>query len=133
MTDDELRFRLAAIERWVKDWVRHQRNDHDEMRKLLHPAVASGAEMAVSNYAVASDDGDAYYERFVGSQVEAVNAAMLDLEAGPAWAYWAICRRHGLGGAGLSYNGMSCVPVGMYTDALLELEPLLLARSLSLG
>lgn len=131
--DEELE-RAAAVENWVRAWAASQRNDAAELQRLLHPPIAAGAGMAVSNYAVAEDDGEAYYERHLGAQVANVDAAMDDLSAGPHWAYWVICRRHKLGNCGawryerLAPRGV--VPADVYRNALMELEPLLAARGL---
>lgn len=133
---EEERERAASVHERVAMWAASQRNDASELRKMLPPAVASGTEMAVSNFAVSEDDRDAVYDRLAAAQVEIIDAAMEDLARGPHWAWWAIVRRHRLGGADVwRYELMApggVVPPGMYTNALLELEPILVGRGMLL-
>lgn len=130
--DDETRVSVARAHEWLRLWAMMQRSIAAELRPIGFPAVAAGAGMSATNYMVAADDGAAYYERFEATQAPLIDAAMDDLAAGPHWAWWAICRRHGLGhGGAWRYERLApggVLPAGLYTSALVELVPLLQRR-----
>lgn len=133
LTDSE-RDGLLAAEYWVRLWAKDQKNNASELRRLMHPSVAAGSEMSKTNYAVSEEDYENYYDRYQGNQIAMVDAAMADLAAGPHWAWWAICKRHGLGhGAVWRYERLApggAIPPGLYTNSLLELLPLLKGKGL---
>lgn len=130
--DDDMRDDVARAEDWLKLWASSQINGRAELRAMSYPAVAAGASMALTNFMTAEDDAANYYDRFALSQIDLIDAAMLDLAAGPHWAWWAICRRHGLGhGAVWRYERLApggVLPPGIYTNAVVELVPLLRRR-----
>lgn len=130
--DDETRTAVARAHDWLKIWADSQRSGFAEIRALGFPCVASSANLAATNFMVSDGDSGDYYDRFVASQIGLIDAAMDDLAAGPHWAWWAICRRHGLGhGGAWRYERLAprgVLPAGLYTSALVELVPLLQRR-----
>lgn len=86
-TDDDLHF-------WLSEWARWMRWSQEEGG---YPPTASGFDGAVSNYAVAEDDGEAYWTtRVCPKMVAAIDAAIdsLPLDYRRAiWHRYGLCRK----------------------------------------
>lgn len=87
MTDD------ALLAHWLARWAAWMKWTHGEYAPG-HPPVASGFQNACSNYAVAEDDGDAYWDGHVcPAIIHAIDAAVDSLSAPERQAVW---WKHGL-------------------------------------
>ena len=72
---------------WLASWARWMRNAQSELPG--QPSVASGFANAVSNYAVASEDGDTYWEvHFVPHVLSAIDSAIDSLPEPQRQAIW---------------------------------------------
>lgn len=133
--DDDQEKELARMDYWMGRWAESLSRDRAEIAAdLSYPPTCTIGAMAATNFAVADDDGAAYYDRHEGRQVVVIDTMMSDLRGTVPWAYWAICRKHRLGSMGLDrYDRLAkggMIPPGMYLSALEELIPAFRARGL---